>query len=275
MGTVDPGSELRSVNFGGGQQSMAQLVLAKRGLIDFRTFMFAHVGADSENPGTLTYFEEYGKPYAYEHGLEMVELRRVMVRTGETRTLYDEITRPGSLAQKIPVKLSNGNPGSRACTHDYKIEPIGRELKRRGATPENKATVAMGISLDEIHRANGKKSQPYEQIVYPLLELGLRRSDCVRIIRDEGLPVPPPSSCWFCPNHSPEAWHNLRRGRPDLFERSCRMEELMNQRLTSRGKPPVYFTNSRRPLREVIRDGVDLLPMFDDDTDCDSGMCFT
>jgi hypothetical protein len=54
------------------------------------------------------------------------------------------------------------------------------------------------------------------------------------------------------------------------------MEELMNQRLTSRGKPPIYFTNFRRPLREAIPDGVDLLPMFDDDdTDCDSGMCFT
>lgn len=267
---------LRSVNFGGGQQSMAQLVLAKRGVIDFRTFMFAHVGLDSENPETLTYFYEHAAPYAEKHGIEMVEIRRVMVRTGETRTLYDEISRPGSLAQKIPVKLSNGRPGSRACTHDYKIAPIGRELQRRGASPENPATVAMGISLDEIHRANEGKAQPYERLVYPLLELRLRRSDCVRVIQDEGLPVPPSSSCWFCPNHSPEAWHNLRRTRPDLFERSCRLEELMNQRLAKRGKPPVFFTRFQKPLREAIPDGVDLLPMFDeDDSDCDSGMCFT
>ncbi|MFJ2182955.1 phosphoadenosine phosphosulfate reductase [Streptomyces anulatus] len=268
---------LRSVNFGCGQQSMAMMVLAARGEIDFNTFLFANVGDGSEYPGTLRYFDEHATPYAAEHGLELVMLRRVMVRTGETRDLYDEITRPGSKAQKIPVKLSNGNPGSRSCTADYKIRVIGRELKRRGATVENPATIAIGISLDEIHRAN-RKSEPHEIITYPLLELGLRRTDCQQIIRDAGLPVPPPSACWFCPNHSVEEWHRLRRGEPELFEKACQLEELMSKRETDQGKGAIHFTNYRRPLRDLVRPGVDLLPLADDDQSdgaCDSGYCMT
>lgn len=269
---------LRSVNFGCGQQSMAMMVLAARGEIDFHTFLFANVGEDSEYPPTLRYFDQHAIPYAEKHGLELAMLRRVMVRSGETRTLYSEITREGSKAQKIPVKLSNGKPGSRACTHDYKIEVIGRELKRRGATAENPATIAIGISLDEIHRANSRQPEPHELITYPLLELGMRRTDCVRLIQDEGLPVPPSSACYFCPNHSIEAWHEQRRNEPELFEKSCQLEELMNSRQAAMDRKPVYFTRLRKPLRDAIPAGVDLLPLVDDDQSdgaCDSGWCMT
>jgi hypothetical protein len=274
--TTDPPA-LRSINFGCGQQSMAMMILAKRGVIDFRTFLFANVGDNSERPATLRYLEEYTKPYAAENGLDLTVLKRVMVRSGETRTLYDEITRPGSKAMKIPVKMANGAPASRSCTVDYKIEVIGRELKRRGATPENQATIGIGISVDEIHRAN-RKAEPHEIITYPLLDLKMRRTDCVRLIEDEGLPVPPSSSCWFCPNHSIEAWHEQRRNEPELFEKACQLEEFMSDRQRALGRGPVFFTNARIPLRRAVPDGVDLLPMFDGDQSdgaCDSGWCMT
>lgn len=175
--------------------------------------------------------------------------------------------------------MSNGAPGTRSCTADYKIIVIGRELKRRGATPENPATIGIGISLDEIHRANSRRSERHEDIVYPLLDLGLRRSDCARIIRDAGLPVPPKSSCWFCPFHRPETWHDMRRTDPVHFEKSCQLEELLNRRRDELGKDHVFLTRFGKPLREAIPDGVDLLPMFDEadqaDGACDSGYCFT
>lgn len=271
-----PTTDIRSISYGGGVQSTALLVLAAQGRIDFRTFLMANVGDDSENPATLRYLEEYAKPYAAEHGIELTVLNRVMVRSGETRTLYGEITRPGSKSLKIPVRMSNGAPGTRSCTADYKIIVIGRELKRRGATPENRATIGIGISLDEIHRANSRRPEPHEDIVYPLLDLGLRRSDCARIIREAGLPVPPKSSCWFCPFHRPETWHDQRRDEPELFEKSCQLEDLLNQRRDELGKDHVYLTRFGKPLREAIPDGVDLLPMFDEaDGLCDSGWCMT
>src|ERR1700690_4098828 len=74
---VRVGERLRVVSFGGGVQSTALLVLAARGLIDFQTFLFANVGDDSEYPGTLCYVREVSIPYAEQHGLSLIELRRV------------------------------------------------------------------------------------------------------------------------------------------------------------------------------------------------------
>lgn len=46
---------LRVISYGGGVQSTALLVLAASGRIDFRTFLFANVGDDSEHNATLVY----------------------------------------------------------------------------------------------------------------------------------------------------------------------------------------------------------------------------
>lgn len=269
-------TQIRSFSFGGGWQSMAALVLAARGDIDYRTFLFANVGDDSENPATMVYVEQYARPFAAEHGIELTTLERVMVRSGETRTLYEELTRDGSKSLKIPVRMSNGAPGTRSCTADYKIKVIGRELKRRGATAENPAVVGIGISVDEIHRANNRNQEPHERIEYPLLDLGIRRGDIPRILKSAGLPVPPKSSCWFCPFHRPETWQEMRRSEPELFEKSCQLEDLLNRRRDQLGKDHVYLTRFNQPLRQAIPDGVDLLPMFDEaEGACDSGYCMT
>lgn len=59
-----PPPRLRSFSFGGGWQSTAALVLAARGVIDFRTFLFANVGDDSENPETIEYVHQHAMPFA-------------------------------------------------------------------------------------------------------------------------------------------------------------------------------------------------------------------
>jgi hypothetical protein len=276
MTTTDPPTELRSISYGGGVQSTALLVLAAQGRIDFRLFLFSNVGDDSENPRTLEYVKQYAEPFAEQHGIELVTLQRIMQRTGQPRTLWEDLTREGSKSLKIPVRMSNGAPGTRSCTATYKIEVIGRELKRRGATAENPATIGIGISVDEIHRANNRKVEPHEVITYPLLDLGLRRIDCMRIIREAGLPVPPKSSCFFCPFHRPETWHDMRREQPAEFEKACQLEARLNRTRDELGKDHVYLTRFNKPLRQAIPDGVDLLPMFDEaDGLCDSGWCMT
>ncbi|MGW1662787.1 hypothetical protein [Streptomyces microflavus] len=68
MSTPTP---IRSISYGGGVQSTALLVLAAQERIDFRTFLMANVGDDSEHPGTLRYLEEYARPFAAEHGIEL------------------------------------------------------------------------------------------------------------------------------------------------------------------------------------------------------------
>lgn len=268
---------LEAASYGAGVQSTAMLVLAAHGKIAPRLFIFANVGDDSEHPDSLAYFRDVAVPFAAKHGIEMVEVQRIWKRgerKGQPRTLWGELNRTDSRSLGIPVRMSNGAPGTRSCTADFKIRVIADELKLRGATPDDPAHVSLGISVDEIERAKPGVDPrlPIQVRCYPLLDLGMNRRDCQRIIADAGLPVPGKSSCFFCPFHDIEAWRRLRRETPDLFERSVRLEQTLNVRRTSLGKVAVWLTRFGRPLDEVV-DGNQLV--LDGMDGCDSGWCMT
>lgn len=270
---------LRFVSYGGGVQSTALLVLAARGRIDYRTFVMANVGDDSEDPRTLDYVRNVATPYAEKHGIELHVLNRRR-RDGTVETLWGRLMKERSRSLPIPVRMDNGAPGRRSCTADFKIRVTGRWAREHGATPDNPATVAIGISSDEIMRANRRRTEPHERVVYPLIGIGeetalmMNRSDCLALIRDEGLPVPGKSSCFFCPFHRPAAWEDLHRERPDLFERAVLLERTLNERRAMLGKDRVWLTRFARPLDEAIR-SQDTLPLDDSEGQCDSGWCWT
>jgi hypothetical protein len=274
---------IRAISYGGGVQSTALLALAAAGRINFPLFLFANVGDDSEDPRTLDYVRDVATPYAATHGIDLVELRRIK-RDGTTATIVSEIERPGSRRVGIPVFMSNGAPGNRSCTSEFKIRVIAREVRRRGATDDDPAIVGVGISLDESHRANTRRAEKGERIVYPLIgvgeETGLRltRADCRRIIADAGLPIPPKSSCYFCPFHRLSTWVELRRDRPDLFARAAQLEDTINATRDRLGKDHVRLTQTGLPLTEAVDDpDAQLLLDLDDGEggSCDSGFCFT
>ncbi|WP_225847320.1 phosphoadenosine phosphosulfate reductase [Streptomyces sp. HPF1205] len=278
--TVDPKQQPSSnstkvISYGGGVQSTALLVLAARGEIDFHTFLFANVGDDSEHPATLAYIRKIAFPYAVRAGIEVHELKRRR-RDGTTETLMQSLNRPDTRSIPIPVRMPNGAPGRRNCTADFKIKVIGRWLRNHGATTDHPAVVGIGISLDEIHRANRRRREPHELIEYPLLDLGLRRSDCERVITDAGLPVPPKSSCFFCPFRTVDAWRHQRKYEPELFSLSVQLEETINKRRATLGRDAVYLTRYGRPLAQAIP-GDDLTGSTIDEADgsCDSGWCMT
>ncbi|OKJ72391.1 phosphoadenosine phosphosulfate reductase [Streptomyces sp. CB02460] len=266
---------MRIVSYGGGVQSTALLVLAARGEIDFPTFLFANVGDDSEHPATLSYVREIAIPYAARAGLHVHELVRRR-RNGSTETLMQRLNRPETRSIPIPVRMANGAPGRRNCTADFKIKVVGKWLREHGATAEAPAAVAIGISLDEIHRANRRRREANEVIEYPLLDLGLRREDCEHIIADAGLPVPPKSSCFFCPFRTVDAWRHQRRHEPALFAQSVRLEETINRRRAALGRDAVYLTRYGIPLSQAIPDQSPRVGDVDDDEGaCDSGWCMT
>lgn len=298
------GGALRVISYGGGVQSSALLVLAAQRRIDFGVFLMANVGDDSEDPRTLDYVRNVAAPYAAEHGIALHVLDRVR-RDGSVETLWGRLTREGSRSLPIPVRMSNGAPGTRSCTADFKIKVIARWLKAHGAAggrpcrahkdagagaqsgdcarcvPPHVATVGIGISRDEIIRANNHRTQPHERVVYPLVGIGedtglsMNRNDCMNLIRAAGLPVPPRSCCFFCPYHRPQAWEDMRRERPDLFAKAVHLEQVLNDRRAALGKDPVWLTRFAKPLEEAIASR-DLLPLFDETAgECDSGYCWT
>lgn len=266
---------LRTFSYGGGVQSTAALVLAAQGAIDFPVFLFSNVGDDSEHPDTLRYVADVARPYAAAHGLTLVELRHTR-RDGTDETLYRKLTRPGSRSTGIPIYLEgSGAPGRRSCTADFKIRRIAKWLRQHGATAKNPATVGLGISIDEWQRARRGEDQPFERRIYPLIDLRLNRQDCVRIIERAGLPVPPKSSCWFCPFHRMTTWRELKRTQPELFQKAVELEQILSDRSARvPGRGRVYLTSRMRPIDTVVGDQ---MPLFADDEDrtCEGGFCLT
>lgn len=270
---------LKVISYGGGVQSSALIVLATQGKLGhIDAALFSNVGDDSEHPSTLSYVRDIMQPWAAERGITVHEL--TPIRNGKPTSLYKEVTQTGSRRDLIPVYGEQGNPLSRACTADFKIKTIHRWLRQNGATKKEPATVCLGISTDEIERAGRGKDGTVERRTYPLLDLGFNRTDCMKIISDAGLPVPPKSSCFFCPFHSETVWSELRRDDPELFQKAQHMEDIIQKRKQESGMRQVYLTRrgalNRTRLEDTISEAGDTLFGNQIGSDgCDSGFCWT
>ncbi len=254
---------IRALSFGAGVQSTAMLVLAARREIDYSLAIFADTGSEASD--TLEYLNTEAWAFALHHGIELIHVRH------PKETLYQNVMRQKGVS--IPMRLTNGAPANRGCTRDWKVKPIAAELKRRGATPDNPATVALGISLDEFHRMK-KSSIAWEVFDFPLIDLRMDRQDCLNIIEDAGLPTPPKSACWFCPFTSPQRWQDIRHDDPEWFRAAVQFERDKNKQLANLGKDPVWLTRFLRPLDEAITETGQMDMFQDDELTCDvAGYC--
>jgi hypothetical protein len=244
-------STVSVISYGGGVQSTALVVLATQGKIPHRLALFCNVGDDSENPDTLVYVREHVIPWAAERGVEVRELQRIR-RNGQVETLMERLHR-NERSIDIPIRMSNGSPGNRKCTGDFKIAVVAKELRRMGATNANPVNVALGISIDEYQRMRGS-TVSCEVLDYPLIDMRLDRAACQRIIQEAGLPPAPKSSCFFCPFKTRRQWQELRVEQPELFEKTVRLEQMINERRAKMGKDSVWMTSSAKPLDEAVTD---------------------
>jgi len=257
--TAECAAEVRAFSYGGGVQSTAALVLAAEGTIDYPLFLFANVGDDSEHPATLAYVRDVAMPYAEKHGIELVELRSRP--NGKPTTLLQTLMREGSRSVDIPAWMETaGAPGRRTCTKDFKIRRIAAYLKRRGATGDTPAITGLGISLDEWQRMRSDSGIPWQRLDYPLIAQRLDRVGCVAVIERAGLPVPPKSSCWFCPFRPLRYWQEMRRDDPEMFAEAVSLERLLSERHASlsrasgEGRGAVFLTPTLRPLDVAVGD---------------------
>lgn len=266
---------MRFISYGGGVQSTALIVLAASGRIPkANAALFANVGDDSEYPDTLDYVRNVISPWADEKGVPVVELHRTL-KDGTSQTLWQRMMDYDGdmLREPIPVYGWSGAPMSRSCTADHKIKVLGKYVKSVVAKEDRPVEMMLGISVDEIQRANRGKNEPWETRIYPLLDLGLRRDHCEQIIRDAGLPVPPKSACFFCPFAKIRNWQEMRRDDPELFAKAVELEDKLNERRAKRAKEPVYLTRRGRPLSTLEPAGEMLFEMFNDGK-CDEGVCW-
>jgi hypothetical protein len=137
-----------------------------------------------------------------------------------------------------------------------------------------------GISVDEAQRAKKETGYAHYQASYPLIDLGLTRMDCHKIIDDAGLPPAPKSSCWFCPYKTKDNWQSLHDADPNLFAEAVTLEKLLHSRSVALGRGGCFFT-STGTTKSLFLDQVisphyqqDLFHGFDDG-ECESGYCWT
>jgi hypothetical protein len=210
------------------------------------------------------------------YGVKLVELHKT--RFGEPETLYQRLTRPDSRSIGIPVRMNgSGAPGRRSCTADFKIKVVDKWLRENGAKVQG-AKVGLGISLDEFQRVKPNldpDTMKWKENAFPLIDLRITRQDCMNIIQEAGLPIPPKSSCYFCPYHRLERWQEMRQSEPELFQKSADLETLVNERRQMLGLDPVWFTRKLKPLEQATSE-LRQRSMFDEEDDdvCESGYCF-
>lgn len=139
----------------------------------------------------------------------------------------------------------------RKCTQDFKIQPIyakARELLGIKRKPKNAgvlAQMAIGISWDEVHRMKASRIS-YVESYWPLIDLKMTRDDCFAWMARHSYPMPPRSSCVFCPFHSDEEWLRLKNEEPHEFARAVQFEKDIHAAYAKqnalRGTPYLHTT---------------------------------
>lgn len=143
----------------------------------------------------------------------------------------------------------------RNCTRDFKINPISKELRLRCGVKRGQkvqtVTSLIGISYDEMTRMKTSRD-PWVVNRWPLIELKMRRSDCIEWMVSNGYPEPPKSACVYCPFKSANEFRRMQVDEPDEFERAVQFEKDFNENQSKAGNKNKYFVfRSCKPLGEI------------------------
>lgn len=109
----------------------------------------------------------------------------------------------------------------------------------------------IGISADEPDREKPSRRSEIRN-VYPLLDLGMTRQDCIDWMVKNNYPEPPKSSCTFCPFHSDEMWLQLKDSDdwPSIVEFERELQRLAAMDDVTLGIP--FLHPSLIPIDQVI-----------------------
>jgi len=199
------------VSFGGGVNTIAMVtMLVEQGW--HGSIVFADTGG--ENPKTYCYMDYYERKFLRPHKLWIERLS-----PATHPELYDD-KRLGGLANTLEdYCLKRGIIpllAVRWCSVQFKRNPL-----ENWRTSHNLSRTLMGICTDEPGRVHWDDPT----VGYPLVDAGINRKECMRIIQRAGLELPVKSGCFFCPGQSLGQWRTLYHEYPDLYERAARLEE--------------------------------------------------
>jgi hypothetical protein len=181
-------------------------------------------------------------------------------------TLKMRATKDGRLYSKTDIPFftlthdgGQGKIRNRACTRDFKLDPIMKKAKEIGSVPRKKKTGNMvhvvqwiGISLDEIYRMKPSRNW-WAESIWPLVDLRMNRHDCKQWMKAKGYPEPPRSSCVCCPYHNNHEWRRLRDEEPKEFTKAVEFERCLQKTkaASTNFKTTPFLHRSLVPLDQV------------------------
>lgn len=250
---------IKVLSFGGGIQTTALAIMVTQGRVQTDVIVMADPG--SESAGTYRYLEMF-VPWLRKRGRELAVVK------AKAGPLYEYVMDRSAV---IPVRVGKDEAiGHRQCTRQWKITPVYEYAK--SIAGDGPIVMQLGISIDEVHRAKPSQDKRVTR-EWPLIDLGMTREDCRRVILDAGLPEPPKSACYFCPLLPGSHFARLAAEEPQAFEAAAVLEDAIIERRVAKGQRPAYLTAKGRPLRDVIALGQSILWPSTEGDECE-GTCF-
>lgn len=223
---IDLNSRKKYVSYGAGRNSTAMIIGLWSLGIRPDAILFADTGG--EKPETYAFIVSMNKWLkAHDFPFVTVVSRQSMnmVKHGRYTTLEEQC-----IANKtMPSKVFGGS----TCSVSWKVEPMERWIKQKWGEDIKsglKPICFKGIHAGETKRFFGKSGKPFlEDDVsigfFPLINpLRWHQGHCESAILGAGLPMPPKSSCFYCPNSKKKEVVELEETHPKLYERAIAIE---------------------------------------------------
>jgi hypothetical protein len=268
-----PPDPIHLISLGAGVQSSTMALMAARGEISPKPHAAIFADTQAEPQIVYRWLDWLEKPLPF-------PVYRVTQGSLEEDTLRVRTRKDGKgtwVPSGIPAYTTNagGSKGQmpRQCTHDFKLSPFRREVRRLMKEVGVKSAVSwIGISLDEVDRMRPSGVR-YLTNRWPLVDLRMTRNDCLRWMARHGYPKPPRSACVFCPYRNDAEWRYLRDQEPQEFQRAVDFEGKWRAAKQQTLAPTVYnlfLHASRVPLPEVDFSDGEQLNLFRNECE---GMC--
>lgn len=256
---------MKVISLGVGVQSTAMYMMSSLGRIERADHaVFADPGA--ELPRTYEILELLQDWAKYNNGIPI----HITTEKNLYKDIVNQTNSRGARWASIPAFSENGGMIRRQCTGEYKIEPVIQKIRDLHGLKKHKhmpkTQVWLGISLDEIQRMK-TSILPRIDYYYPLIEERMTRSDCIKLFKEKNFPVPPKSSCVFCPYHSDKNWKELKEVHPEAWDQAVKVDESIRDMSQKGAKEPIYVHRSCKPLKDV--EFVDQGELFM----CEEGFC--
>ena len=247
------------LSLGAGVQSSTLALMAAKGLVTPMPQCAIFADTQAEPPSVYRWLDWLEKQLPFP--VHRVTAGSLTERITTTRV--NRKTGKAYFSNMIPAFTANpdGSKGitGRACTFNFKIQPIQKAARKIGGVTRGQKTVGaiqwIGISLDEVSRMKDSR-EPWIENRWPLIEMRMSRHDCLRWMQRNGYAEPPRSACSYCPFHSDAEWRRLRDEEPEEFAKAVEVERMLQAAHASvdpikRLRGTVYLHDSLLPLDQV------------------------